>query len=70
MTDKSILEHILDIRLDEVCRRLAKTDSPIADIALACHCNPNALNALFRRHFGLSMRDWRKLQRKTKPQAS
>ena len=70
VTDKSILEHILDIRLDEVCRRLAKTDSPIADIALACHCNPNALNALFRRHFGLSMRDWRKLQRKTKPQAS
>ncbi len=70
VTDKSILEHILDIRLDEVCRRLAKTDSPIADIALACHCNPNALNALFRRHFGLSMRDWRKLQRKTKPQSS
>ena len=60
LTDKSILEHILDIRLAEVCRQLAKTDNRIADIASSCHCDAAGLKNLFRRHFGMSMRDWRK----------
>ena len=59
-TRKSILEHILDVRLAEVCRQLEKTDNRIADIALSCHCDAAALKNLFRRHFGMSMRDWRK----------
>ena len=71
LTDRSILEHILGLRLAEVCRQLEKTDSSIADIARSCHCDAASLKNLFRRHFGMSMRDWRKLHSRllTSPQA-
>lgn len=56
----SMLATILDIRLGEVKRLLAETDLPVAEIAERCGCNPASLKNLFRRHFGVSMREWRK----------
>ena len=62
VTQKSILTHILDIRLGEVCRLLSETDLRISEIAIACHYEPGNLKNLFRRHFGMSMRTWRRNQ--------
>ena len=57
---RSILETITDRRLDEVKRRLAGTKEKIDSIALACgYSNPNYLKNLFRKKFGMSMRDFR-----------
>jgi transcriptional regulator GlxA family with amidase domain len=52
---------MLRIRLDEVKRRLRLTDEPIASITAACGwTNPTPPKTLFRRRFGMSMRDYRK----------
>ena len=56
----SILQTILDIRLAEVKRLLAETSLPISEIAAKCGCESGSLKNLFRRHFGVSMRDWRR----------
>ena len=57
---RSILETITERRLDEVKRRLAGTKEKIDSIALACgYANPNYLKNLFRKKFGMSMRDFR-----------
>lgn len=57
----SIGETILATRLDEAKRLLATTREPIDAIALRCgYTNPNSLKNLFKRRFGLSMRDWRR----------
>ena len=58
---ESVYEAMLRIRLDEVKRRLRLTDEPIASITAACGwSNPAPPKALFRRRFGMSMRDYRK----------
>ena len=57
----SIGETILATRLDEAKRLLATTREPIDAIALRCgYTNPNSLKNLFKRRFGLTMRDWRR----------
>ena len=57
---RSILETITEKRLGEVKRRLAGTKEKIDSIALACgYANPNYLKNLFRKKFGMSMRDFR-----------
>ena len=57
---RSILDTITERRLDEVKRRLAGTKEKIDSIALACgYDNPNYLKNLFRKRFGMSMRDFR-----------
>jgi LacI family transcriptional regulator len=57
---RSILDTITERRLDEVKRRLAGTKEKIDSIALACgYANPNYLKNLFRKKFGMSMRDFR-----------
>ena len=57
---RSILETITERRLDEVKRRLAGTKEKIDSIALACgYANPNYLKNLFRKRFGMNMRDFR-----------
>ena len=57
---RSILDTITERRLDEVKRRLAGTKEKIDSIALACgYANPNYLKNLFRKRFGMSMRDFR-----------
>lgn len=58
---QSILEAITDARLGEVKRQLAAGHERIGQIAFKCGFeNPNYLKILFRRHFGVCMRDWRK----------
>ena len=56
----SILQAILEIRLAKVKRLLEETSLPISEIAAKSGCRPASLKNLFRRHFGISMRDWRK----------
>lgn len=58
---ESVYEAMLRIRLEEVKRRLRHTNEPIAAITAACGWeNPTPPKALFKRRFGMSMRDWRK----------
>ena len=57
---ESVYEAMLRIRLEEVKRLLRHTDEPIAAITAACGWeNPAPPKALFKRRFGMSMRDWR-----------
>ena len=59
----SIGETIIVTRLNEVKRLLATTREPIDTIAASCgYANPNYLKNLFKRRFGLTMRDWRRQQ--------
>ena len=58
---KSILEEILDVRLAEVRRQLKKTERSILQIGRDCGFKvPNHLKRLFKKRFGVSMRDYRK----------
>lgn len=57
---ESVYEAMLRIRLDEVRRRLRQTDDPIANITAACGWqNPAPPKMLFKKRFGVSMRDYR-----------
>jgi len=57
---KSVYETILTFRLEEVTRRLRQTREGIDTIAADCGWrNVNALKNLFKRKFGVSMRDYR-----------
>ena len=52
--------HRLNVRLEEVKRRLRTTSDPIGQIAVDCGWrNPASLKNLFKRLYGVSMRDWR-----------
>ena len=56
----SIGEAIICRRLDEVRRLLATTREPIDAIGLSCgYENANYLKNLFKRRFGMTMRDYR-----------
>ena len=57
---ESVYEAMLRIRLDEVKRRLRQTNEPISEITAACGWeNPAPPKALFKRRFGISMREYR-----------
>ena len=57
---ESVYEAMLRIRLEEVKRRLRFTNDPIAEITAACGWkNPIPPKALFKRRFGISMREFR-----------
>ena len=57
---ESVYEAMLRIRLEEVKRRLRQTTDPIAEITAACGWeNPAPPKALFKKRFGMSMRDYR-----------
>ena len=61
---ETILQTITRIRLDEVKRRLRETRASIKSISSACGFpDANYLKILFRRHVGMSMREWRCNQR-------
>lgn len=62
----SILQAILEIRLANVKRLLEETSLPISTVAAKSGCKPASLKNLFLRHFGISMRDWRR-QKSIKP---
>ena len=57
---KSVIDEILDCRLTEVKRFLRETDRTILQIGRDCGFNdPDNLTRLFKKRFGISMRDWR-----------
>ena len=57
---ESVYEAMLRIRLDEVKRRLRQTNDPISEITSACGWgNPTPPKGLFKKKFGMSMRDYR-----------
>ena len=60
---KTTSTFITETRLAEVKRRLRKTKQSIRGISRECgFANPNHLKNLFKRHFGMSMRDYRSAQ--------
>lgn len=59
-TGKSILDTILDVRLNEIRRRLKSSAAPIRKITAACGFASEAhAKRLFKKRFGLSMREYR-----------
>jgi len=57
---ESVYEAMLRIRLEEVKHRLRQTNDPIAEITAACGWgNPTPPKGLFKKKFGMSMRDYR-----------
>ena len=63
VTGTFILSFITDIRLEKVRRLLDATDLRMDEIARQCGYYAANLRNLLRRHFGRSMRDWRKSRR-------
>ncbi len=64
LTRKSILEAILETRLNALKDKLAATRRPIGTLTLECGFrSENHAKALFRKRFGLSMRAFRNAQR-------
>lgn len=60
LQNESVYEAMLRIRLEEVKRRLRQTEDPISEITAACGWeNPTPPKALFKRRFGISMREYR-----------
>ena len=59
----TIGEAILTARLDEAKRLLAETKESVKEVAARCgYENANSLKNIFKRRFGMSMRDWRRRQ--------
>ena len=57
----SILEAILERRFREVKRLLRETDLRITEVAIRCgYRDANYLKNLFKKRFGVTMRDWRR----------
>ena len=57
---RSVLEEIMDVRLSEVKRLLGETSRRIGQIGHDCGFNdPDNLKRLFRKRFGMSMREYR-----------
>lgn len=55
-----VAEEMRRIRLENVCRRLRNTKLPIGEIAAKSgFASSSHLNAMFRRQYGMTMRDWR-----------
>ena len=58
---KSILETILDIRLERICELLKDPSVRLSSIPQRCgYHSSRSISELFRRRYGLTMRDWRK----------
>jgi LacI family transcriptional regulator len=61
---ESVYEAILRVRFEELKRRLRQTNETISEITAACGWkNPVPPKSLFKKRFGISMRDYRKLKR-------
>ena len=58
--EEGVATAIRQRKLEEVCRMLKETDLPIGEIAERCGFPAQThLNALFRRTFGMTLRDYR-----------
>ena len=65
-----MLEEITNRRLGEVKRLLASTELSILQVGRQAGFNdPDNLKRLFRKRFGVPMRDWRKASRLAPPKA-
>ena len=60
VTGSTIQSQLINARLEKVKEMLRDTDMHISDIARRCGCDVSVLRNLFRRHFGISMREFRK----------
>ena len=60
VTGSTIQSQLINARLEKVKEMLRDTDMHISDIARRCGCDVTVLRNLFRRHFGISMREFRK----------
>ena len=59
-TGQSVLSMIQKVRLDNVCRLLTKTNLPISEVTMQSGYELTSnLGKLFRKTFGMSMRDYR-----------
>lgn len=57
---EGVYEAMLRVRLEEVKRRLRQTNDPISEITASCGWeNPAPPKSLFKKRFGMSMRDYR-----------
>jgi LacI family transcriptional regulator len=65
VTGATIQSAIVDARLERVKKLLTDSDMRVSDIAQRCGCDPGVLRNLFRRHCGISMRDFRASARGT-----
>jgi len=60
LQNESVYEAMLRVRLEEVKRRLRQTNDPISEITRECGWeNPTPPKTLFKKRFGISMRDYR-----------
>lgn len=60
LQNESVYEAMLRVRFEEVKHRLRHTNDPILEITRACGWeNPTPPKALFKKRFGMSMRDYR-----------
>ena len=67
LQNESVYEAMLRIRLEEVKRLLRQTGDPISEITSACGWkNPIPPKSLFKKRFGMSMRDYRAKTRATR----
>ncbi len=65
LRNESVMDAILGIRLAAVRERIEKTDKKFLTIGAECGFrNPDYLKRLFRKRFGMSMREWRDSARK------
>ncbi len=61
VTGETVCQALQKAKLERVCTLLTATQTPIGDIGGMCGFESDGyLKELFRRHFGCSMRDWRK----------
>lgn len=61
--NETLANAITERRLKEVARRLRQTNLSIHAISASCGFqNPNHLKNLFKRRYGMSMREWRAIR--------
>ena len=67
LRNESVMDAILSIRLAAVKERVEKTDRKFIAIGAECGFrNPDYLKRLFRKRFGMSMREWRAAAKRRK----
>ena len=65
LRNESVMDAILAVRLAAVRERLEKTNRKLLSIGAECGFgNPDYLKRLFKKRFGMSMREWRSAYRK------
>ena len=65
LRNESVMDAILAVRLAAVRERVEKTDRKFLAIGTECGFrNPDYLKRLFRKRFGMSMREWRDAKRR------